>query len=535
MRVEDLEVQCKFEFPAISEADEGKVPQAITIALKSVTQMLEAGIDDNDEERCLTLLRVRLENAHFAVIGPSKDAKKHECEADVVYCSVNVNTASAKELTKALTGVGPITAQHIISNRTYTCMEELCKKVPSVAGNVSMWENTMSVRFDGEPFTKGMAKKGPSADKNTTQTQLKDLRKMLCAFKFLETVEELSALPDALQAYEEYRNTGIKPAKVGGNIRSTKSEGTIMCHPRNCPFTFRGILFSLCSRHIMKNWRAAMYRGKGKDAPLISQIAYASVLHMAENKVPLEEGKPGSVISIGEANGLDPMNVGYATKLFSLKMLDALTEQEEIVMDENMQDKLHTTQKWVGAGAKFDVAFDHRGFAIPERQQLMADVTNFLRYDAVTGERIDTANPGRHINGIPKCTAESTEVTICSAMALYKLCEKKGGKAATWVNLRATCSDVCEQLFAGLQNKSKREFLLTLGKNAMILRNQLDPNTRFYMPMNTITKQAKHSHGCFNDTSAKHDVPVARSVDDNTTTIGSMSLREKANVKPRKT
>jgi hypothetical protein len=74
-------------------------------------------------------------------------------------------------------------------------------------------------------------------------------------------------------------------------------------------------------------------------------------------------------------------------------------------------------------------------------------------------------------------------------------------------------------------------FLLQISKKAFILRMRTDPDTAFYMPINSITKQAKQSHGCFNDESSRHDVPVARSIDDTTTTIGSVSLRVRTNSK----
>jgi hypothetical protein len=87
---------------------------------------------------------------------------------------------------------------------------------------------------------------------------------------------------------------------------------------------------------------------------------------------------------------------------------------------------------------------------------------------------------------------------------------------------------VCEQLLAGLQTLTKQEFMNAIGKQALTLGNLQDPGTAFFMLMNSITKQAKHSHGCFNNESSRHDVPVARCVNDNTTKIGSMSLRYRA-------
>lgn len=157
-----------------------------------------------------------------------------------------------------------------------------------------------------------------------------------------------------------------------------------------------------------------------------------------------------------------------------------------------------------------------------------------MRQDLLTGKRIDTANPGPYVNGLPKCTSEFTEITNCCAVTLYKICAERGGKAATWVNLRATSSDVCEQLFAKLQNKSKVDFFRALSKNSFVLNKLLDPNTEFYMPGNSITKHAKHAHGCFNDESTRHHVRVERSNEDITTTKGSESLRVTANSKAMK-
>ncbi len=530
VRRQDLNVQCNFAFSASYKINESD-PNEITQPLLLVKKMREEGIDDNDEEKILAFLETRLENALFAATGPPL-VDQEEIDANVeAFCSVNVNEADESDLAKALTGVGTATAKLIISNRPYSSVQEIGQRLPALASKVRDWQDTQSARVSGEAFKKGMPKKGNSSQKESSQTHLSHLREMSCAFKFLAKVEALAALPDAIQAHKQFRETGIMPTEVGGNIRSSKSKGTNMCMMRNCPQTNRVIMLSLCSRHILKNWRGAVYKGKEKDAQWMLQIAYASVMHMAESKVPLEEGKPGSAISIGEAKGLNPMNVGYATKLFSYKMLEALEKQAQVVADEDLREKMEKTKAWVETGAKFDIAFDHRGWSIPERKVMAQEVTEYLRYDQQTGTRIDTANPGPYIKGIPKCTAESTEITICCAMALYEICDQKGGKAATWVNLRATCSNVCEQLFAGLQNMSKDQFLRQISKKAFILRMRTDPDTAFYMPMNSITKQAKQSHGCFNDESSRHDVPVARSINDTTTTIGSVSLRVRTNSK----
>ncbi len=288
---------------------------------------------------------------------------------------------------------------------------------------------------------------------------------MQCALKFLATVEELSTLPDAMQASEVFKRTGALPAKVGGDLRSRKSTGVNMCMLRNCPATGRVIITTSCHRHILKNWRTAVYKGKGRDAPALAKKAYASTLYMAENKVPLEEGNPidpGSAMSIGEANGLDPMKVSYATKLFSFKFKEALQKQMLVVKDDDLRDSMRHTTKIVEAGAKLDTATDHRGWIIPVRTSMLTDVQDFYRRDVLTGERIDTANPGSHINAIPKGTVENTDMTCFGILQLYEICKARGAKAATHVNTRATCSDVCEQLFSTTQNLTKEQFSGTL-------------------------------------------------------------------------
>jgi hypothetical protein len=255
---------------------------------------------------------------------------------------------------------------------------------------------------------------------------------------------------------------------------------------------------------------------------------------MAENKVPLEEGNPGSAMSIREANGLDPMKVSYATKLFSFKFKEALQKQMLVVKDDNLRDSMRHTTKIVEVGAKLDTATDHRGWIIPVRTSMLTDVQDFCRRDVLTGEGIDTANPGSHINTIPKGTVENTNMTCFGILQLYEICKARGGKAATHVNTRATCSNVCEQLFSTTQNLTKEQFSCTLCKQAIILRNLQDPDNLFYMPIYSITKNARHSHGDFNDPSARHDVRIQRPIKDNTTTIGCVNLRFRANVKARK-
>ena len=539
VRREDLDIQCNFSIPINYTIDDDAAPAALTQALREVTNMLEQEIDDYDEERCLKLLKAVLECAYFSFVGPPPDTpaqNEPDTEAQE-FSSVNVNTASAKDMEKALSGVGSVAAGKIINARPYTSVSQIGERVPSLKAKIPTWEGTKSVRVDGEAFLKGRAKQGAnrvSMPAGSVSTPLETLREVQCALKFLAKVEELSKLPDAMQARQMFLETGKMPDKIGGDLRSSRSGGTKMCMLRNCPATGRVIINMLCSRHILKNWRTAVCKGKSKDAPPLSRLAYSSTLHMAENKVPLEEGKAGSAMSVGEANGLDPMSVGYATKLFSFKMLSALRNQIMVVMDDGLQESMLQTLKWVEPGAKFDTATDHRGYTIDERKAFLDDVCKFNRHDVLTKERIDCAHPGPYINGISKCTSEATEITCFGIKKLYEICEQIGGKAATWVNARATSSDACEQLFAGTQNLSKEQFINAINKRALTLRNLQDPDNAFYMPMNSITKNAKHSHGCFNEPSARHDVPVIRSVDDNTTTIGATSLRVKANSKARK-
>ena len=538
MRREDLNVKCNFPPPINYTINNDLAPTELTEPLRQVADKLRIGIDDDDEERCLDLLKVRLENAYFSIIGPPEGAEAlQEPEAQAqVFSSVNVNTASGKELGKALSGVSHVTAQAIINNRPYTSLLDIGHKIPSLTVKIQKWEETRSARVDGEAFLKGCPKQStkPRSSSKGSEAPLDELREVMCALKFHAKVQELSELPDAIQASAQFRGTGIMPERIGGNLRSSKRFGTKMCMLRNCPATGRVIVTMICHRHLTKNNRTAVNKGRKKDAPPLAQMGNACVLYMAENKVELEEGNPGSVISIGEANGLDAMCVGYSTKLLSFKMLRGLQTQQLVVMDDDLREKMRKFAVWVEMGAKFDTATDHRGWTIPERKEFLNDVCQFMRKDVLTGQRIDSANPGPYINGIPKCTSEAMEITCFGIQKLYELCEEKGGKAATWVNTRAACSDVCEQLFAGTQNLTKTQFISTINKKALTLRNLQDPTTAFYMPMNSITKHAKQSRGCFNDPSAKHDVPVMRSVDDTTTSIGSVSLRVKANVKARK-
>jgi N-acetylmuramoyl-L-alanine amidase CwlA len=93
---------------------------------------------------------------------------------------------------------------------------------------------------------------------------------------------------------------------------------------------------------------------------------------------------------------------------------------------------------------------------------------------------------------------------------------------------------VCEQLFSGTQNLSKSQFTPVINKKSMVLRQMLDKSTNHYMVSNSITKKAKHERGCFNDQSARHNVAVDRSIDDDTTTQGRVALRDMTNVKARK-
>jgi hypothetical protein len=212
VRRQDLNVQCNFAFSASYKINESD-PNEITQPLLLVKKMREEGINDNDEEKILAFLETRLENALFAATGPPL-VDQEEIDANVeAFCSVNVNEADESDLAKALTGVGTATAKLIISNRPYSSVQEIGQRLPALASKVRDWQDTQSDRVSGEAFKKGMPKKGNSSQKESSQTHLSHLREMSCAFKFLAKVEALAALPDAIQAHKQFRETGIMPTE----------------------------------------------------------------------------------------------------------------------------------------------------------------------------------------------------------------------------------------------------------------------------------------------------------------------------------
>lgn len=159
------------------------------------------------------------------------------------------------------------------------------------------------------------------------------------------------------------------------------------------------------------------------------------MVHMARNKIPLEKNKPASAISLAEANGQAPMSVAYATKLFSLEAQVAVAHQGQMVEGDVLQEKLEMMSKVIGAGALYDNAFDKRGWKLEKRIEYLDRVHKHLGTCVLTEAPINSANPGPYVNGLSKTTYENTLVSTSAAKLVIQLCRKKGGKAATFVNL----------------------------------------------------------------------------------------------------